>query len=228
MLTVARSDAICADALPVMRDFAIESPVAPSVAGSVVPTSFAQDTIEVGRDIVTIPRRDQQQIRQSGLGRGNGAYFGPSCPLHVSSPSDIRAQDELMPVPRVHVDMDSARLKSVLIDGYCRFQKCTVDLVHRESFLAHRKEGVRSQYYSSFYENSALACSARLSTSAAVRALSSAYAKRAKADLVMELQDPNLATVQGMLLLSDYEMSEGHDRVGWIYCGIFQLDPIFF
>jgi hypothetical protein len=56
--------------------------------------------------------------------------------------------------------------------------------------------------------------------------LSSAYAKRAKADLETELEDPNLATVQGMLLLSDYEMSEGHDRVGWIYCGMpLRLDP---
>ncbi|KIW32992.1 uncharacterized protein PV07_04497 [Cladophialophora immunda] len=203
-----------------MRDFAIESPRAPSVAGSVVANGFVQDTIEAGGGTVTIPRRDQRQMRQSCPSRGKGAYFGPSCPLHVSSPSDTRGQDDAGPIPRVHVDMDSARLKSVLIDSYCRFQKCTVDLVHRESFLSHRKEGLRSQYYSTFYENSALACSARLSTSAAVRALSSAYAKRAKADLVAELQDPNLATVQGLLLLSDYEMSEGHDRVGWIYCGI--------
>ncbi|OAP57393.1 hypothetical protein AYL99_08131 [Fonsecaea erecta] len=215
-------DTVCGDELPVMRDFAIESPRAPtSVAGSVVPNSFAQDTTGGVSEMAAIAGHDQhQQTYQSGPSRGKEAYFGPACPLHVSSPSDIRGQDESRPIPRVHVDMDSVRLKSVLIDGYCRFQKCTVDLVHRESFLSHRKDGVRSQYYSRFYENSALACSARLSTSAAVRALSSAYAQRAKADLVTELQDPNLATVHGLLLLSDYEMSEGHDRVGWIYCGI--------
>lgn len=115
--------------------------------------------------------------------------------------------------------MDSARLKLVLIESYCRFQTCTVELVHRGSFLSHRELGIRSESYSTFLESSVLACSARLSTSAAVRSLKSSYAQRAKADLISELENPNMATLQGMLLLSDYEMSEGHDRLGWLYCG---------
>jgi hypothetical protein len=117
--------------------------------------------------------------------------------------------------------MDSPRLKNMLINNYCKFQTLSVTVIQRESFLSHRDLALRSQHYSAFLEYSILACSARLSTSAAVRALGSSYAKRATSGIVSELEDANMATLRGMLLLSDYEMSEGHDRVGWMYCGEF-------
>lgn len=183
-----------------------------------------QDQIQVDGDGVAVSHGNQPMgngplhILDSRRG-ADGAYFGPACPLHVSSPSECRSPGIAKQRPGVHIDMDSPRLKLVLIDSYCRFQRCTVDLVHRDNFLSHREAGIRSQYYSAFLENSILACAARLSTSSAIRALSSSYARRAKADLVAELEDPKIATLQAMLLLSDYEMSEGRDRVGWIYCG---------
>ena len=123
--------------------------------------------------------------------------------------------------PEVQIDMDGPRLKVELINNYCSFQTLSVTLIQRETFLSHRDLGLRSQHYSTFLENSLLACSARLSTSAAVRALGESYARSAKSEIVSELENPNMATLQGMLLLSDFEMTEARDRVGWMYCGEF-------
>ncbi|KIW26769.1 uncharacterized protein PV07_06577 [Cladophialophora immunda] len=159
---------------------------------------------------------------EEGISEDSGIYFGPTCQLHVSSPSDVvRSVSSLHPPPPVtQIDLDSDRLKTLLFNNYCNFQTLSVNIIHRELFLSHRARGLRSQHYSRFLENSLLACSARLSTSAAVRALGSTFAMRAKSEIVSELEDPNVATLQGMLLLSDYEMTEGRDRVGWMYCGI--------
>lgn len=86
--------------------------------------------------------------------------------------------------------------------------------------MTQRKRGKRSRYYSVFLESALLACSARLSTSKAVRALGAEYSRNAKAQLLSpELESPNMATLQGLLLLSDYEMSQGRDRLGWMFCG---------
>ncbi|OAL33981.1 hypothetical protein AYO20_06816 [Fonsecaea nubica] len=150
----------------------------------------------------------------------SGIYFGPSCQLHVSSPSDVVKSVSGIHAPGTQIDMDSDRLKTLLFNNYCNFQTLSVTIIHPELFLSHRARGLRSQHYSRFLENSMMACSARLSTSVAVRALGSSYAMRAKSEIVSELEDPNVATLQGMLLLSDYEMTEGRDRVGWMYCGI--------
>ncbi|OAP56705.1 hypothetical protein AYL99_08817 [Fonsecaea erecta] len=160
---------------------------------------------------------------EEGISEESGIFFGPTCQLHVSSPSDVvRSVSSIdpPPPPGTQIDMDSDRLKTLLFNNYCNFQTLSVTIIHRELFLSHRARGIRSQHYSRFLENSLLACSARLSTSVAVRALGSSFAMRAKSEIVSEMEDPNVATLQGMLLLSDYEMTEGRDRVGWMYCGI--------
>ncbi|KIW98469.1 uncharacterized protein Z519_00130 [Cladophialophora bantiana CBS 173.52] len=159
---------------------------------------------------------------EEGVSEQSDIYFGPTCQLHVSSPSDaVRSVSSVHPPPPgTQIDMDCDRLKTLLFNNYCNFQTLSVTIINREIFLSRQALGIRSQHYSKFLENSLLACSARLSTSAAVRALGSSFAMRAKSEIVSELEDPNMATLQGMLLLSDYEMTEGRDRVGWMYCGI--------
>ena len=77
----------------------------------------------------------------------------------------------------------------------------------------------RSEYYSSFLENALLSCATRMSTSEGVRALGARYAARAKAEIAQELEYSNIATLQGFLLLSDFEATRGRDRLGYMYCG---------
>ncbi|EQB44733.1 hypothetical protein CGLO_16486 [Colletotrichum gloeosporioides Cg-14] len=62
-----------------------------------------------------------------------------------------------------------------------------------------------------------LACATRIRTSSSVRKLGRAYADLAKKDIVFELERPTIATLQGFLLLSDFEATSARDRIGWTY-----------
>jgi len=149
-------------------------------------------------------------------------FFGPTSELHVSSPSEYLSRSQVPDRhnPAISIDMDSPGLQSSLLRSYWNYQTLSVVVVDAETFLSQRASKSRSQFYSKFLENTILACSARLSTSFAVRALGEEYAKRAKSELITELDGATMATLQGLLLLSDYEMTSARDRVGWIYCGI--------
>ena len=88
------------------------------------------------------------------------------------------------------------------------------------TFEMGRNDSRRNQYYSAFLENCMLACATRMSTSPGIRALGPKYAEQASAQVTQELQRPNVATLQGFLLLSDFEATRGRDRIGYIYSGI--------
>ena len=88
------------------------------------------------------------------------------------------------------------------------------------TFEMGRNSPLRSQYYSEFLENAILACATRMSTSSGIRALGPKYADQASSQITQELQKPNVATLQGFLLLSDFEATRGRDRLGYIYSGI--------
>lgn len=83
------------------------------------------------------------------------------------------------------------------------------------TFEMGRNAPARSQYYSEFLENCILACATRMSTSAGIRALGPRYAEQASSLVIQELQRPNVATLQGFLLLSDFEATRGRDRLGY-------------
>jgi len=74
-------------------------------------------------------------------------------------------------------------------------------------------------WYSKFLETVMLACAARLSTSSAVRSLGERYSLQAKADVLQALEIPSAASMQAFMLLSEYEVSYGRDRIGWMLCG---------
>ncbi|OAL56030.1 hypothetical protein IQ07DRAFT_583454 [Pyrenochaeta sp. DS3sAY3a] len=152
----------------------------------------------------------------------NITYFGPTSESHVSSPSEtFGLKPPQFDIPGVQLQAHSPQLKAVLIRSYWRWQPLSITVIHQKSFLSHRNHGSRSQYYSKFLEFALLACGTRLSTSKDVRALGPEYAKLAYAEYISpELDNSNVATLQGLLLLSDFEMSQSRDRVGWLHCGM--------
>ncbi|VUC25610.1 unnamed protein product [Clonostachys rosea] len=113
--------------------------------------------------------------------------------------------------------MDSPQLREVLLNSCWNYYLRSVTVVDQQLFMSHRSSGKRSQYYSSFLESSLLACGTRISTSPAVRKLGRSYAERAKQHIADELEQPTIATLQGFLLLSDFEATAARDRVGWTY-----------
>lgn len=160
---------------------------------------------------------------------GSPSFYGATSHPHVVSPSEdsgvvLCDEDEI-----VDIDLDptSPRLREDLFRSYFKYQTLWVDIVNEESFLAHQAHGTQSRWYSSFLENAILASGARLSTSKAVRALGPKYYQSAKNDALSAMSDPTPAALQGFLLLSEYEVTQGNDRPGWMFCGKSTLQKLF-
>lgn len=118
------------------------------------------------------------------------------------------------------LNLDSSQVRKVLLEIAWRYLSLQTRLVHKQYFLSHRDLGSRSHYYSLFLENTLLACASRMSSSASIRSLGKPYIDRAVKDIPMELESPTLSTVQGFLLLADFEATQGRDRLGWTYMGM--------
>ena len=153
------------------------------------------------------------------------SFFGLTSQPHVGSP----VPQELDPLPDefttlgIAVDTNSTQLRDHLLQSYFKYQPLWVNVVDRKNFMAHRTIGAPSRWYSDFLEYTMLACAARLSTSGAIRALSREYVKLAKGEILVALDNPTPASLQGYLLLSEYEVTQGHDRSGWMLCGMCAL-----
>lgn len=152
----------------------------------------------------------------------SSSYFGLTSQLYLSShrdpPPETTSKEESL-ASAIHLHSDSEQLISLLLRSFFRDQRLWVDVVHEKTFRTHRERRARSQWYCTFLESVLLACGARGSTSSTVRSLRYEYAKRAKAELLTEIESPTPASMQGCLLLSEYEVSQGNDRFGWMLCG---------
>lgn len=148
-------------------------------------------------------------------------YYGPTTQPHIQSPSDEvvgdRGEDDI--VPSMPLNMDSFPLRKTLLNLYFKLQHRFQILINESLFMADWSLQKRSQYYSSFLEDAILAFSTRHSTSSAVRKLGEKYAARCKTHIAMELDDPKIGSLQGLLLLGDFEATRGRARIGWTYCG---------
>jgi hypothetical protein len=91
--------------------------------------------------------------------------------------------------------------------------------VDEELFWEHRESRKPSMWYSQFLEAAMLASAARLSDSSAVRSQAERYSNQAKTGIIQALEDPSAASMQGFLILSDYEVCQGRQQIGWQLCG---------
>ena len=117
------------------------------------------------------------------------------------------------------LNMDSLPLRKTLLNIYFKLQHRFLILVDEGFFMSGLSLKKRSQYYSEFLEDAILTFSSRHSTSSAVRKLGDKYAQRCKTRIGMELEDPKISSLQGLLLLGDFETTRGRARIGWTYCG---------
>lgn len=116
---------------------------------------------------------------------------------------------------------DSAQLRRVLLQIFWDVHPSGILVVDKERFMSHRSSGKRNQYYSTFLENAILANASRVSTSSYIRRLGGEFLERAQAEVVSELEKPNLASMQGLNLLSECVGIRGNDRLSWMYCGMY-------
>lgn len=155
-------------------------------------------------------------------GNDDTAFFGRTSLAHVGSPITEDWESASMPraSPDILIDPSSVQLREHLLASFFQYQALWVEIANRENFEAAKLLGP-SRWYSDFLENAMLASATRLSTSKAVRALGPEFARLARADMAMALDDPSPASLQGFLILSEFEVTRGQDRIGWMFCGAY-------
>lgn len=162
------------------------------------------------------------------------SFYGATSHLHVVSydrrdgrePGHMTVFDELDAVG-IDLDINSPHLRDTLLQLFFKYQILWVSVVDKEAFFSHQAlQGLTSagsppsRWYSKFLESTMLACGARLSTSKAVRALGIKYCDWAKTEMVRAMSEPTPANLQGFLLMSEYEVTRGNNRLGWMLCGM--------
>jgi hypothetical protein len=157
--------------------------------------------------------------REIGLGAGgrtpqNYTQLTATAQLCQSCPSTDEPADL-----GIAIVTDTVQVKCRLLQSFFRDQPLWVNAVDEELFWRHRESRKQSMWYSSFLENAMLASATRLSSSRNVRVLGDQYAAQAKAGIVLALNHPSAASVQGLLMLSEYEVSQDRESLGWNTCG---------
>ncbi|KAL2782900.1 hypothetical protein BJX66DRAFT_319547 [Aspergillus keveii] len=173
--------------------------------------------------------RSCASLGDKGTGQGFSAlsptsqYHGRSSTESRSQPESHRAScaktDELADLG-IAVSTNTFQVKCRLLQSFFRYQPLWVNAVDEELFWDYREKPEPSMWYSGFLEAVMLASAARLSNSSAVRSLGEQYAVQAKAEIWQALENPSAASVQGFLMLSEYEISHGRERMGWQLCGM--------
>lgn len=160
-------------------------------------------------------------------GQDSGA-FGPTSQYHARSSGIIQSyhhhghpctkEDELAHLG-IALDTNTVQVRCRLLQSFFRYQPLWVNAVDENLFWEHRESRESSMWYSNFLEAVMLASACRLSNSSAVRSLGEQYFIQAKADILQALENPSAASLQGFLMLSEYEVSQGRERMGWQFCG---------
>jgi hypothetical protein len=119
----------------------------------------------------------------------------------------------------IALNTNTVQVKCRLLQSFFRYQPLWVNAVDENLFWESRENHESSMWYSKFLEAAMLASACRLSNSSAVRALGEQYSIQAKADILQALENPSAASMQGFLMLSEYEVSQGDEQMGWQFCG---------
>lgn len=191
-----------------------DSMLANDVSGSAPDTR----TSDLGR--MTPPSEKGTSRLEVDEDKGQARFYGPTSQAYHSKTLNIDSDlSSGLERSSVELSIDSKTVRALLFQTYWKSQPLSTTVVDQHRFETARRSVTRTEYYSTFLENCLLACATRMSTSADIRALGARYVEQAQADLAQELQNPNIATLQGFLLLSDFESTRGKDRLGYMYCG---------
>ncbi|EXJ78721.1 hypothetical protein A1O1_09123 [Capronia coronata CBS 617.96] len=91
--------------------------------------------------------------------------------------------------------------------------------IYREYFLRDYDAGY-GRYYSDLLLYSMCATSAPLSEDPDISALSNTFVQRAHALLYLTLENPDLTTLQSLILLGHMDIGQGRASKGWLFCGM--------
>ncbi|OQU97885.1 Fungal specific transcription factor domain-containing protein [Cladophialophora immunda] len=120
-----------------------------------------------------------------------------------------------------HKEMaDLEEFQAHLVDLYFTYQNPALPIVQKEAFMEGLARRERSPYFSQFLLHCILARSARLSDRPYAVSLIPLYAKRIKSELLNEIDNPDVTTIQALCLYGHFLGSIGDDRGCWLYPGM--------
>ena len=130
------------------------------------------------------------------------------------------------------LDSDASALgcQDSALSGYPGLQQSLLDLfwlhphpflriLDRDAFLAGFRRGVRTPYFSQLLLTSISLRTIDLSDSPLAKNLTGYLLERAKEQLYIELEHPDLNTILSLLFLSNYFASQVDNGLGWLYIG---------
>lgn len=115
---------------------------------------------------------------------------------------------------------DSIQIQTHLIDLFFKYQNAAIPILDEGIFRLGYATGERSDYFSPFLLYAVLLRSLNFDDELRHRkTLATVYIDRAKAALLFELENPNIATIPGLCLFGYYLAGLGSDRACWLYPG---------
>ena len=136
-------------------------------------------------------------------------------PTLLGSPPEITSPDPDTAEPLA----DSLDFQRHLVDLYFTYQDIALPIVQRDVFVKDWAQGKRSPYFSKFLLYSILARSVRLSDHPGALTMAPLYQSRARSQLLDELDDPTVATIQGLCIYGLFLTGIGNERGCWLYPG---------
>ena len=152
---------------------------------------------------------------------GQLCYLATSSNIHVTSFLPPASPKPLEPVSQDMEDLaDSKDIQNHLLDLYFTYHDPLLQVLQKEPFMSDYSKGFKTQYYSQFLLHSVLLRALRLSNNPLTRNLDKVYLRRAKQELITELENPTVATVQALCIFADYRGGLGDDRACLLYPGM--------
>ncbi|KAJ5520243.1 hypothetical protein N7463_000696 [Penicillium fimorum] len=113
---------------------------------------------------------------------------------------------------------DSPQTQTHLIELFFKYQNAAIPILDEEAFRQGYSSGERSDYFSQFLLYSLLLRSLNFDDDLVHReTLATIYTRRAKAELLFEMENPTLSTIPGLCLFGYYLAGLGSDRACWLY-----------
>lgn len=114
---------------------------------------------------------------------------------------------------------DSAEFQAHLVDLYFTYQNPALPIVQKDIFMQEWSKGKRTRHFSKFLLYSILARSVRLSDWPDALSVMPVYRLRARSEILDELEDPLVATIQALCIYGNFLASVGDERGCWLYPG---------
>lgn len=116
---------------------------------------------------------------------------------------------------------DSPQIQNHLINLFFKYQNDAIPIIDEEAFRLGYAKGERSDYFSRFLLYSLLLRSLNFDDNQLHRkTLAAVYTRRARAELLFEMENPTIATIPALCLFGYYFAGLGSDRACWLYPGL--------